>query len=197
MYEEKQSAAVIEPTSISLLLSAANGDAEALHRVCDIYYDLVYSWCRINGAEANDAEDVTQTVFGTIRDRINKFDAKQGRFRPWLWSVTYKALVSTWRKRGLEVVNSEIVEHSSAPPSAVSEVPPRLILVRMIEAMGELLSKEDRDLLQATIVYSRPMEEVAQSLGITRNNGFVRKCRALKLLHERLAGLEDEFFAEL
>lgn len=197
MYAEKQNLAVIEPTSISLLFSAVEGNAKALERVCKIYYDLVYGWCRICGAQKDDALDASQDVFVTIRDRIAKYDASKGTFRTWLWRVTYNSLVDTWKKNGREISNSELVELSAAPQSAVNEVPPRSIQVRMIKAMGELLSQDDRDLLQATIVYSRPMAEVAKSLGLSVSNGYARKSRALKLLQERLVGLEDEFLSDL
>jgi len=133
----------------------------------------------------------------TIRDRIGKYDTSRGRFRTWLWHVTYNALIDTWQTKGREISNCALIELNAAPPSAVNEVPPRSIQVRMIEAMGELLSQDDRDLLQATIVYSRPMAEVAKSLGLSVSNGYVRKSRALKLLQERLVGLEDDYLSDL
>jgi len=182
----------IEPTSTTLLQAVSAGDREALHRVFSIYHPLVYSWCRKLGAQPADAEDAAQVVFQNIRDRIQSYERRRSPFRTWLWRVAANTTADV-KKESRILYSNDVVEQFEAPASATSSVPPRMVVVRMIEVLRNCLSETDYEILSASESFGRPMPEIAKELGISIGAAHVRKSRARKRLRTQLEGLEDEW----
>jgi RNA polymerase sigma-70 factor (ECF subfamily) len=65
-------------------------DNGAWAQLVDIYSPLVYHFLRRRGLQDADAADITQDVFRTVVQKIDRFrrDDRKGAFRSWLFAIT-------------------------------------------------------------------------------------------------------------
>src|SRR5262249_34860782 len=88
-------------------------DARAWEEFAVRYTPRIYGWCRKQGLQGADAEDVTQTVLANVARRIQSFVYDPGRsFRGWLKAVTRNAwadLVSSCQHGGRGTGDSEVL----------------------------------------------------------------------------------------
>jgi RNA polymerase sigma-70 factor (ECF subfamily) len=88
-----ESAASLTGTTLfAVLEQPASG--EAWSRFVERYGPTVFEWCRRQGLQAADAEDVTQEVLGKFAKAARTFtyDRAKAGFRAWLRTVTKRAL---------------------------------------------------------------------------------------------------------
>ena len=96
-------------THWSLVLTAAQGDnspsaREALARLCSIYWYPLYAFCRRQGRQPHDAEDLTQGFFSRLleKNRLGAVQPENGRFRDFLLACFKNFLSNEWdRTRAL------------------------------------------------------------------------------------------------
>src|SRR5262249_30050984 len=88
------------PTSTGLVNGVRGRDPEAWRRLAHIYGPLVYQWCRWQGLQTSDAEDVTQDVFLTVAVKVRSFRRERpgDAFRGWLGAITRHKL-GHWIRR--------------------------------------------------------------------------------------------------
>src|SRR5439155_24568741 len=82
-------------TSPTLLVRLRNvEDKQAWEEFVDRYAPRIYGWCRNQGLQNADAEDVTQEVLAKLARRMQTFVyAPNSSFRGWLKKVTHNAWV--------------------------------------------------------------------------------------------------------
>ena len=81
-----------ETTRSSVLRAVADTGNEAVwRRMFDLYAGFVFSIARSKGLNANDADDIVQTVFSDLARNMPKFryDRGKGRFRSYLASLVH------------------------------------------------------------------------------------------------------------
>ena len=98
-------------THWSVVLSAGHTDssqaAEALARLCQVYWYPLYSYVRRRGHSPEDAQDLTQEFFARLlaRNWVGSADPQKGRFRTFLLTAMNHFLADEWdrlraQKRG-------------------------------------------------------------------------------------------------
>lgn len=88
-------------THISLLKRVrVPTDAVAWKEFVTIYEPLIYNYCRKYRLNEFDSEDVCQEVFRQISVSLHTFEYNQkiGRFRSWLFTVTYHEICRWFKK---------------------------------------------------------------------------------------------------
>jgi RNA polymerase sigma factor (sigma-70 family) len=91
-------------THWSVILSAGRSDtpraAEALQRLCEIYWDPLYAYVRRRGYSPHDAQDLTQGFFTRLLERkaVTKVDRGKGKFRSFLLASMNHFLSDEWDK---------------------------------------------------------------------------------------------------
>ncbi|HQX49615.1 MAG TPA: sigma-70 family RNA polymerase sigma factor [Planctomycetaceae bacterium] len=87
-------------TRSSLLLRAAQRDAQAWRELVDLYGPLVSYWCRRCQIDSHAAADCVQDVFTSVAVSIETFHPQRttGSFRAWLWTVTRNKLRDHFRR---------------------------------------------------------------------------------------------------
>ena len=78
------------PRSSTLLLVqllACPADADAWDKFVVRYGGVIYGWCRHQGLQDADAQDVTQSVFAGLLHGLSGFDRSRARFRTWLYRI--------------------------------------------------------------------------------------------------------------
>ena len=91
-------------THWSVVLAAGRGDspgaADALERLCQVYWYPLYVFVRRQGHAPHDAQDLTQEFFARLLERkyLRLADRKRGRFRTFLLTSLKHFLINEWNK---------------------------------------------------------------------------------------------------
>jgi len=187
-------------TSTGLVNGAKGRDPEAWRRLAHLYGPLVYQWCRRQGLQPADAEDVTQEVFVTVAVKVGSFrrERPEDTFRGWLWTITRHKL-GHWIRRqrtreqaaggtdlqrrllavALPEVGSELADANSA--GAVAGLHQRALQLIRTEF-------EDRswEAFRRLVLEGQRPADVAADLGMSRSAVYVTKSRILRRLREVL-----------
>jgi RNA polymerase sigma-70 factor, ECF subfamily len=81
-----------------LVRQAQGGDAEAVDRLAARCRDRIYRWALVRTGDADEADDITQTVLVRLATHLGRYDARS-RFTTWLYRVTANAAGGWFRRR--------------------------------------------------------------------------------------------------
>ena len=188
-----------ESTSSSLLKRVKANDAEAWHRLLDLYSPLVYSWCRRSGMKADAAADVLQEVFQAVFSNIAGFrhDRPGDTFRGWLRIITSNKIRDHfWQRRheaearGGTDAYQRFLELAQKDHDATGSRPLDDVFRRALDVIrAEFEDRTWRAFWQAT-VQERPTSEIAEELDISQAAVRQAKSRVLRRLRRELADME-------
>lgn len=92
-------------TDEQLVLSALNGEPEALGILIERYSNLVYRFVMRYVRDDADAQDVTQEVFLKVWKSLETFE--QGKtFRPWLYTIAKRTCLDLLKKHSIVAFSS-------------------------------------------------------------------------------------------
>jgi RNA polymerase sigma-70 factor (ECF subfamily) len=194
----------MQGTRLSLLDRVRNlGDGRSWSEFHAIYYPLIFSYLRKLGLEEHDAEDVAQEVFERLMEILPKFtlNRKRGRFRTYLWKLTYNALLARARWKNVrERAEQEWVrrfceadESRSRKDEGIFELEHRRRIFAVVLPGARARASETAwACFHGRLVQRRPAAEIAAELGITENNVYVHSSRVLQDVKRRCAEIEGE-----
>jgi len=94
-----------QTTHWTMVLTAARGDdgtaaRDALARLCSIYWYPLYAFCRRQGRQPHDAEDLTQAFFARLLEKngLASVAPEHGRFRSFLLASVKNFLANEWER---------------------------------------------------------------------------------------------------
>jgi RNA polymerase sigma-70 factor (ECF subfamily) len=194
------------PTSLSLLSGLRIQQPEAWQRLARLYGPLVYSWCRRQGLQPADVDDIVQEVFRTLLARIAEFrrDQPGSSFRGWLYTITRNKLGDFWRRRSAQ---PQAIGGSAARERleevAIEETPENSTsgqLASLYRRALDLICKEfEARTWQAfwlVVCENRVPADVAAQLDLSLNAVYLAKSRILRRLRETLGEVPEEQSAE-
>src|SRR5437667_9309697 len=91
-------------THWSVILSAGRSDApqaaEALQRLCQVYWYPLYAYVRRRGYSPHDAQDLAQGFFARLLEKntLGAITREKGKFRSFLLSALNHFIVDEWKK---------------------------------------------------------------------------------------------------
>ncbi len=92
-------------THWTMVLAAAQGDSgtaahDALARLCRVYWYPLYAFCRRQGRQPHDAEDLTQEFFARLLEKkgLASVRPEHGRFRSFLLVSLKNFLANEWER---------------------------------------------------------------------------------------------------
>jgi RNA polymerase sigma-70 factor (ECF subfamily) len=160
----------------------------------------VYHWCRRQGLQASDAEDVMQEVLLTVAAKVASFrrEYPQDTFRGWLWTITRHKL-GHWmrRQRAREKAAGGTDVQRRLLAVAVPEDPSESSLAAGAAGVADLYQRalqlirtefEPRswEAFRRLVFEEQRAADVAADLGMSRNAVYVTKSRILRRLREVL-----------
>ena len=88
-------------TKWSLVVSAADADADALQELCTAYWPALHRHVQRMGYQNEDARDLTQDFFTRLLEKklLNLADPDRGRFRTFLLTALNRFVISQWHRR--------------------------------------------------------------------------------------------------
>jgi RNA polymerase sigma-70 factor (ECF subfamily) len=171
-------------------------DQAAWERFVELYTPLLYSWTRRQGMPPEEAADLVQDLFLLLVEQLPQFRYDPTKsFHAWLRTVFLNKWRNHQRRRSRGAAAAGGIPISELPvydPEAIDEAEYRQQLVS--RALGLMQAGFEPATWQACwefVAVGRPAEEVARSLGISRNAVYIAKSRVLRRLREELLGLLD------
>jgi RNA polymerase sigma-70 factor, ECF subfamily len=184
-----------DPSDEALIARVCADDSEALGLLFSRYSRLVWSIARNILRNNEEADDLLQDVFLWLRRRASAFDSSKGTARKLIVHITYQRAIS--RRRYLssrqfyaaKELEEENADHILAPAVALYDESLEAHLGRegLQKVLAEL-SAEQRETLRLCFFEGYTLEEIAVSLGQSRENVRHYYYRGLEKLRKRLKG---------
>jgi RNA polymerase sigma-70 factor, ECF subfamily len=150
---------------------------------------LIYRWALVRTADADDAEDVTQTVLLRVNDRIHEFRG-DANFTTWLYRVTANAAAELHRRRGafrrsLTKWWQRAVHDASPADDALRSIDDGRLRDRIAHMLGAL-TRPQRTILDLVDLQDFTPAEAADMLEMNANTARVHLMRARRIVRRRL-----------
>jgi RNA polymerase sigma factor (sigma-70 family) len=182
-------------------------DAEGWSQFYQFYQPLIMRYLRRLGLEENTANDVIQDVFVRLLQTLPTFvlDRKRGRFRSYLWRLTYTALVDQARRRKarqqaeeewVQRFQNEDLAESQKVHQELNEINHQQILERALPRVRSVTSATAWTCFEQRLLRDRPGAEIAAELGITDKAVFVYASRVLKSVRTQCTAVGEELEKE-
>lgn len=183
-------------------------DAIAWRDLVHLYSPLIIYWCRKQGANDRDCEDILQDVFRTVVTSIGSFtkDKPSSTFRGWLRTIT-RSRIADFYRRTLNEPNAaggteaqmcfgqlaEKLSPRNDDEDATQEDPSEYesLYQRAIDLIRDEFQQQTWTAFWRTAVDGCSATDVAVELGMRPGTVRVAKSRVLQRLRDRLGDLLD------
>ncbi len=194
-------------TSMTLLQGLRSKNPESWHRLIELYGPMVCGWCKRQGLQNADVEDVLQEVFRTVLLRIPSFQrrASDGTFRGWLWAITRNKLGDLFRRlssrpqaSGGSEAKQQLEQFPELPdnPDALDKEGTEVqsLYQRALNLISGEFELTTWQAFWQVVCEEKVPADVANNLGISINAVYLAKSRVLRRLRETLGDDEDYFY---
>lgn len=172
---------------------ARAGDAGAFAQLYDEYASRVYAFVRSRTASAEDAEDVTATVFMKAWEALGSYEARGTPFSAWLFRIAHNAIVDDYRRRVRAPV---LVDDVDVPEETESGPEEQAVIAADTELLRKLvrqLTDDQVGVIALRFWWGLSVAETATALGKNENAVKALQHRAIKRLARMLEeGDRDE-----
>ncbi|MGE5544655.1 MAG: RNA polymerase sigma factor [Bacillota bacterium] len=173
-----------------LATQTLNGDMDAFEELLNRHQKMVFKAAYRMMGQREEAEDIAQEVFVTVYSKMNQFDPRR-KFSSWLYRITLNTCISRLRAKKNAIVCS--FEESAFGPadSWQSKVNPLTVLEQkeLNNYIWDALVRLPEN-YQIILILRYQMDfcnqEIANTLGIKKDNVEVRMHRARKALRHQL-----------
>ena len=191
-------------TNLSLIRSVRDrSDVESWRRFHEFYAPLLMRYLRRLGLEEDRANDLVQDVFVRLLQALPTFelDNKRGRFRSYLWKLTYSALVDQARRvKARRQAEEEWVKrfHESSDAESrrvqdeLNEINQQQILKQALPWVRAVTGAAAWSCFEQRLLHGRSGSEIAAELGISAEAVYVYASRVLKAVRRQCVKLADE-----
>lgn len=156
---------------------------------------LIRRYARVHVRCGDALDDCAQNVWVYLVDHLAAFryDPARGEFTSWLYHIVRTATVNYFRhERRYRVVGSHVdrldaADEASNPLHKLQQDEPRRNLSAMLLTIQRNVSRPNYELLRQRWVEGRSVGDVAQEMGITREQVWYREHRARKKMRQLFA----------
>jgi RNA polymerase sigma-70 factor, ECF subfamily len=195
-------------TSLSLLQLARENDQGAWDRIIYLYTPLMHRWCRASGLQDADMFDVGQEVFRSVFKNLAGFrkEKPQHSFRRWLKTMTRRKVIDHIRLAqrcpepfggsNVQDVADGLVHVEEDDSPAEMDTENKILLRRAMEMVRLEFEVNTWEAFWRTTIDGHAPDDVARSLGVTRNSVYLSRSRVLGRLKAQFAELIEEAFKD-
>lgn len=175
-----------DPRNAARLIDRARkGDVGAFGRLYDEYADRVYAFVRTRTASAQDAEDVTATVFLKAWQSMPSYDDRGLPFSAWLFRIARNAVVDDHRRSVRVPVPVEDPTSGETIDGHEAAVIAKVDTERLRQAVREL-TEEQSTVIALRFWWDMSLKETADALGKNENAVKALQHRAIRTLARML-----------
>jgi len=177
------------PADAEVIAAAARGDQSAWADLVGSYGRRVYAFARSRVRDPETAEEITQSVFATIADKLTRGGyADDGRFEAWLFRITGNRIRDEIRRRERRGV---AVSLDGAAPQVAREDAEEADMGRLRAAVAGL-PDADREIISLRHHAGLSFAQIAETLGEPVGTLLARHHRALKKLRSVLGADQEQ-----
>lgn len=173
-----------------LLRCAGDGDVEAFGILYERYLDPIYRYIFYRISKAEEAEDLTETIFLKAWEniRIRQTAGEIENVRAWLFRIAHNQVIDHHRKkRPVSVdMDTQLQTTSENRPSTEETVQARIAQNGVLDAVSDL-DEQAQEIINLRFFNGLSHAEVADVLGLKEGHVRVLQYRALKQLKKLLA----------
>ncbi len=171
------------------LQRAAGGDETAWRDIVEAYSPRVFGLIRAQCGSTDLAEEITQSTFCTIVERIGRY-SELGRFESWLFRIAMNRLRDEMRRRKRQAnpVETEALVGLAGAGDPVEGPGSDSGDLTALQAALDHLSEADRRVVHLRHFTGLSFARIAEILGEPLGTVLARQHRALKKLRQHLAG---------
>ncbi len=173
----------------SLARQASNLDVSAFADLYRLYAPQMSRYVAFRVTGAQEAEDITNTIFEKAFAAIGRYQPSPAQFSTWLYTIAQNTIIDYYRKRRLpQVEDAEAQLFAVTDPD---EGPEGRLLAderrRFLYQAVMQLTPEQRQVVGCRFFFNMPVREVAQTMGKTEGAVKALQFRALVRLRRMLA----------
>jgi RNA polymerase sigma-70 factor (ECF subfamily) len=181
-----------------------NGQPIDWDRLIALYSPLLRSWLQRHPLQGADIEDLLQDILAVLVQKLPQFThpGSSGAFRGWLRTILVYRLRWHWREKLRKPTHigdenaEQFLNHLEQPESELSRrwnlEHDRHVASRLLEVIRPEFSTKTWEAFQRYALDGRPLDEVAQELGLSANSVCVARSRVMRCLRQEAAGLVNE-----
>ena len=171
------------------LQRAAGGEEDAWRTIVESYTGRVFGLIRSQCGNADLAEEITQSVFCTMAEKIVGY-TESGRFESWLFRIAMNRLRDEMRRRKRQAnpVETEALVGLAGAGDPVEGPGSDSGDLTALQAALDHLSEADRRVVHLRHFTGLSFARIAEILGEPLGTVLARQHRALKKLRQHLAG---------
>lgn len=189
---------MVAPSDERLAYETLQGNLTAFEELVHRYQRVVFTIAYRMLNHREEAEDIAQEVFITVYQKMYQFDTSK-KFAPWIQRITVNTCITRLRKRKKVVLVNfdETVAHRNELTLNANYDDPSIIYDReelKDDIKTALLNLPESYRAMIVLRYQMDMsnQEIADTLGITRENVEVKMHRARKSLRTILMRQREE-----
>lgn len=182
------------PEDESALVEQARRNPRAFAALYDRYVEIIYGYVMRQVGDVAIAQDITAATFEKALRHIRRYRWREAGLAPWLYTIARNEIAQHFRRGRFTVAwrpdNGDGPDRTySAGQSDGRPIESMLLATERdsdLHAALRDLSAADRDVLTLRFLEGLPTEDVAATLGCSRDNVYVRLHRALARLRGQL-----------
>ncbi len=182
----------VDSVTTGLLQDVKEGDTQAWAFLVEMYSPVIFLWCRQRGLSSDQAQDVGQETWTRVWSSVGRFEKETGQhaFRRWLFTIVRNKIIDTQRKRKERALTAP--DDVTLPNRTDHEEPPgvELLFTKVVEWISSKYREHNWKAFILCYAEGLDRDEVARSLGLTRNQVDLACSRILR-------ALKEEFRAEI
>jgi RNA polymerase sigma factor (sigma-70 family) len=159
-----------------IVASIVAGEAAGLAAAYDRYAAALHAYCRSLLTEPADAADAVQDTFVITAAKVGGLRDPQ-RFRPWLYAVARNECFRRLRARGLAAPLDEVGDLTAATPDPSAGAEREELRALVVSALAGL-NPGDREVIELNLRHVLDGPELADALGVSRNQAYALVSRA-------------------
>ena len=182
------------------------GDQQAWQEFFDIYWALMFNFVRRAGLNEHDAEEVVMDSMETVARKMEEFEYNRetGRFKSWLLTIVRFKLGDRFRKQKrraekAEMVSLDVVDEGQILDSGEMALEKiwyeewgKQLIDMALERVKQLVGHRQYQIFYCYVIQEQKAEEVAEFLGVSRDQVYVAKNRVGKVYEGELRILRKE-----
>ena len=169
-----------------LIQKAKNGEGAAFGQLYDRYLPQIYRFVFLKVGRKQDAEDITQQVFTSAWQNVNRFEFKGFPFSSWLYRIASNAVIDHYRTYKANIDIEQVPEDLFSEYTNDDEKIDTAMNVRMVRTALATLEQDQQNVLLMKFVDELSNKEIAEALQKTEGAIRVIQHRALKQLKAKL-----------
>ncbi len=173
----------------ALVRKAQSGDEVAFRRLVERCYRQVYRWALVRTGDADDADDVTQTVLVRLSTHLGRYHGRS-RFTTWLYRVTANAAGGFFRRSAARRRAVDRARQQMEGPAVVSSDPLAEIhtadVAGIVRDFFNTLPARQRDVLDLADLQGLGPAEIAELLDMNPVTVRAHLFRARRTLRTRM-----------